>query len=87
MKLLEVVSSNDYSRDYYANFECEHCGFITRSVPCYDDDNFDENVIPNALCPKCNKSSSGETAEEQQLRLGRTYRHYRGLRDSKEERK
>ena len=81
MKLLEITTYSDYSRDYYANFECEHCGFISKEVPCYDDYNFDNNVIPNALCPKCGKSSNGETAEEQQKRLGRTYKHYKGLRD------
>ena len=80
MKMLEIVGSSS-GRDYYANFECEHCGFISKHVRCYDDDNFDNNVIPNALCPKCNKSSGGETAEEQRQRLGRTYRHWKGLRD------
>ena len=81
MKLLRIVSENSYSRDYYADFECEHCGHKSNHVPCYDDANFDNNVIPNALCPKCNKSSSGETKEEQEVRLGRTYRHYKGLFD------
>ena len=78
---LRIVSENSYSRDYYADFECEHCGHKSLGVPCYNDANFDNNVIPNALCPKCNKSSSGETKEEQEVRLGRTYRHYKGLFD------
>jgi hypothetical protein len=81
MKLIKIVSSNNYNHDYYADFECEYCGHKTHYVPCYDDANFDDNVIPNALCPKCNISSSGETEGQQQARLGRVYRHYRGLRD------
>ena len=81
MKQSNINGIKDYNRDYYSDFECEHCGFISKQVPCYDDANFDNSVIPNALCPKCNKSSSGETEEEQQARLGRTYRHWKGLRD------
>lgn len=81
MKLLKIASMNDYSNDYYADFECEHCGTVSKHVPCYDDANFDNNVIPNALCHKCNKSSSGETEEQQKARLGKTYRHYKGLWD------
>lgn len=81
MEQKNISGVRDYSRDYYADFECEHCGFISKHVPCYNDSNFDDNVIPNALCPKCNKSSSGETQEQQEARLGRTYRHWKGLGD------
>lgn len=45
----------------------------------YSDRNFDENVIPNDICPKCGKSRSGETAEEQEKRLGNTYKIYKSF--------
>lgn len=63
------VSRNDYK----SLWECEQCGHQMTAWG-YSDRNFDENVIPNAICPKCKKSASGETEEEQQKRLGRVYR-------------
>lgn len=68
------VSRNDYK----SIWECEHCGHTFEGWG-YSDRNFDENVIPNAICPKCSKSRSGETAEEQEKRLGRTYKIYKGF--------
>ena len=64
--------------DYYSDFICEYCGHQSKKVACYADVNFDTNVIPNALCPTCKKSSSGETLTEQEQRLGRTYQHWKG---------
>lgn len=63
------VSRNDYK----AIFECECCHKKYEAWG-YDDLYFDNKVIPNAICPNCNKSASGETKEEQQKRLGRTFR-------------
>ena len=60
--------------DYWGNFECEHCGHIIYNKKGYNDRNYDVNVIPNAICPNCGKSSSGETEEEQQKRLNRVYK-------------
>lgn len=62
------VSRNDFK----SIWECEQCGH-TMTAWGYSDGNFYENVIPNAICPVCDKSASGETAEEQYMRLGRTY--------------
>ena len=63
------VSGNDYK----SIWECENCGH-TYVGWGYADCNFDDNVIPNAICPKCGKSAQGETAEEQMQRLGRVYK-------------
>lgn len=70
MKEIETlyVSRNDYK----SVWECEQCSH-TMEAWGYADQNFDENVIPNAICPECHKSGSGETAEEQKARLGRVY--------------
>ena len=43
-------------RDFYAIFECEHCGHVLHHYG-YDDDNFHQNVIPKMKCPKCNKTA------------------------------
>ena len=61
--------------DFHSTWECEQCGHKFKAYG-YSDNNFYTNVIPNAICPKCGKSGSGETKEEQQLRLGRTYELY-----------
>ena len=63
------VSRNDFE----SKWKCEQCGHIMTAWG-YNDNNFYENVIPNAICPVCGKSASGETAKEQRKRLGRTYR-------------
>lgn len=56
--------------DYKSVWECEHCRHSYIGWGYYDW-NFDWNVIPNAICPKCGKSALGETAEEQMKRLGK----------------
>lgn len=71
MKEIKTLFVN--RNDYKSVWECEHCKYTYKGWG-YSDRNFDDNVIPNALCPKCGKSAQGETAEEQMQRLGRTYR-------------
>ena len=39
----------------------------------YSDENYYNNVIPNAICPNCGLNSNGETAEQLEARMGRTY--------------
>lgn len=39
-------------RDFTAVYECEHCGH-TETAKGYDDDNFQLNVVPTFVCPKC----------------------------------
>ena len=37
-----------HRRDFYALYECEHCGFTIEKYG-YDDTNFHQNVIPKML--------------------------------------
>lgn len=52
MKIQKIESQS--RRDFYAIYECEHCGFAERGYG-YDDDNFHRNVIPKMKCGKCGK--------------------------------
>ena len=54
MKIKEITSQ--YRRDFYAIYECEHCGATHKSYG-YDDANFHNNVIPNMVCEKWQKGS------------------------------
>jgi transcription elongation factor Elf1 len=54
MKIKEITSQ--YRRDFYAIYECEHCGATHKSYG-YDDANFHNNVIPNMVCEKCGKKA------------------------------
>ncbi len=54
MKIKTIESQN--RRDFYAIYECEHCGY-TRKGHGYDDTNFHQNVIPNMKCKKCGKKA------------------------------
>ena len=44
-------------RDFWADYECEHCGHIDGGKRGYDDANFHRNVIPKMECPKCGKQA------------------------------
>ncbi len=57
MKIKRIISQ--YRRDFYADYECEHCGFVDENKSGYDDINFHQNIIPKMKCPKC-----GKTADE-----------------------
>ena len=52
MIIKKIISQN--RRDFYAIYECEHCGH-THEGSGYDDDNFHQNVIPKMKCPACGK--------------------------------
>lgn len=65
MKIKTIESQG--RRDFYAIYECEHCGHTTRGSG-YDDDNFHRNVIPAMKCEKC-----GKTAAEDYRPLGTRY--------------
>lgn len=43
---------SQYRRDFWAIYECEHCGHTERGSG-YDDANFHQNVIPKMKCKKC----------------------------------
>ena len=49
MKIKEIT--NQSRRDFWAIFECEHCGY-EQEKSGYDDRNFHENVIPKMICPE-----------------------------------
>jgi predicted RNA-binding Zn-ribbon protein involved in translation (DUF1610 family) len=53
MKIKKIISQN--RRDFYATYECEHCGNITDEQSGYDDSYFHLEVIPKMKCPKCGK--------------------------------
>lgn len=65
MKIKYIESQ--YRRDFYAIYECEHCGHEEKGSG-YDDDNFHRNVIPKMKCKKC-----GETAAEDYRPMGTKY--------------
>lgn len=69
IKEIEYKNRNDFK----AVFVCEHCGHEFKEWG-YDDDNYWNNVMPNALCPKCGKNSNNENEEQLKNRLGRIYR-------------
>ncbi len=54
MRIKEIL--DQYRRDFYAIYECEHCGF-TKKDEGYDDAYFHTTVIPNMVCPKCGKKA------------------------------
>ena len=68
MKIKTIESQT--RRDFYAIYECEHCG-NTRRGSGYDDDNFHRNVIPKMKCEKC-----GKVAPEDYRAMGTKYTAY-----------
>ena len=55
MRIKKIESQ--HRRDFYAVYECEHCGATVRGSG-YDDANFHQNVIPNMICKQCGKKAS-----------------------------
>lgn len=49
---------SQYRRDFTAVYECEHCGFTEESSG-YDDSYFHQNVVPDMVCPNCDKKANG----------------------------
>lgn len=47
-----------HRRDFRADYECEHCGYVELSKEGYDDANFHNNVIPKMKCKRCGKIAS-----------------------------
>lgn len=70
MNIKQIIHSN--RNDFKAVFVCSECGYEFEARG-YSDANYYNNVMPNAICPKCGKNSHGETEEELTTRLGRTY--------------
>ena len=55
MKIKKINSQS--RRDFWADYECEHCGHVEKNKSGYDDANFHNNVIPKMKCPECGKTS------------------------------
>jgi rubrerythrin len=58
MKIKRIISQ--HRRDFRADYECEHCGFIGKNQPGYDDANFHRKVIPDMKCPECHKTAGDD---------------------------
>ncbi len=54
MKIKTIESQ--HRRDFFAIYQCEHCGHEERGIG-YDDDKFHKNVIPNMPCKQCGNCS------------------------------
>jgi transcription elongation factor Elf1 len=65
MKIKKIESQS--RRDFYAIYECEHCGHEEKGSG-YDDSYFHQNVIPAMKCCKC-----GKTADENYRPLATKY--------------
>ena len=59
--------------DFKAKFVCPLCGYEYESWG-YSDGNFYNNVMPNAICPNCEKNEQGEDEVQLKSRLGYTVR-------------
>lgn len=59
MKIKTITSQS--RRDFYAIYECEHCGHEHKG-PGYDDTNFHQNVVPAMYCPACGKQAVDASA-------------------------
>lgn len=57
MKIKKI--KDQIRRDFFAIYECEHCGHEKHGSG-YDDDNFHRNVIPSMKCEKCEKTSGDD---------------------------
>lgn len=70
MKVNKIVYQS--RNDFKAEFECEHCGHKFEKWG-YDDNNYWNNVMPNAICPNCKKNRKNETEEQAKENTGRNY--------------
>ena len=66
MKIKQILSQS--RRDFYADYECEHCGNIEKNQSGYDNSFFHKEVIPKMECSQCKK-----TADKNYRPLGTKY--------------
>jgi len=57
MKIREIISQS--RRDFRANYECEHCGYLLDGSG-YDDAYYHNNVIPKMKCKECGKTAGDD---------------------------
>lgn len=72
MKIKSITYSNGRN-DFKAIFSCPLCNHEYEAWG-YSDGNFFNNVMPNAICPKCGKNEQGEDEQALESRLGHTVR-------------
>ena len=72
MKIKEFTYSNGRN-DFKAIFTCPLCNYEYEAWG-YSDSNFYNNVMPNAICPRCDKNEKGEDEEALKARTGHTTR-------------
>jgi len=58
MRIKQINSQN--RRDFRADYECEHCGYVDKNKYGYDDSYFHQAVIPSMNCPKCGKTAKND---------------------------
>lgn len=57
MKIKKIISQ--HRRDFFAVYECEHCGHEHKASG-YDDAFFHNSVVPGMVCPKCEKKAGDD---------------------------
>ena len=58
---MKIFKINDQSRrDFYAIYECEHCGVHSKEIGGYDDAHFHNNVISKMECAECGKTAGDD---------------------------
>ena len=60
MKILKIKSRN--RRDFWAEYQCEACGYVDKYGTGYDDAYFHNEVIPAMECPECGVASNTVTS-------------------------
>ncbi len=56
MKMKIKRITDQHRRDFWAVYECEHCGHEEKGGG-YDDANYHRNVIPAMVCNACGKKA------------------------------
>lgn len=79
MKIKQFTSQ--IRRDFWADYECETCGYVEVHKSGYDDRNFHENVVPNMKCPHCCRTSKDSSDKYSPL-LTKYPEGYQILKDS-----
>jgi DNA replicative helicase MCM subunit Mcm2 (Cdc46/Mcm family) len=69
MKIKTITSR--LGGDFYAIFECEHCGHFSETYG-YEDRIFHDKVVPAMQCKECGKNRLGEN-----LTCEKTYSKYK----------
>lgn len=65
---MKIIKTYDWNRrDFDSDRKCEFCGHIEKSCGGYDDNNYYQNVVPNAKCKKCGKSTNSENAPKDNI--------------------